>query len=258
MLISPIANLKISAPLSFKGASQTLGVKDLLPNPKEYTYEPLYTPFEESERKEKEYINKLTSLCISKDGTIHPLIKKHLDESKFIFELNDGKSELLNIKDAIKAKIRKEEDIDCTLYHATYTKETAKKILENGFRPEFISRTKFGPGFYFAFSEGDALQYNSAKLRARCKGKCANMDGAYYDKIATSAVTKSIEDFIGLEPCGYPISKYNYDVCTKILNEYVRNLFVNEFGYDLAYGSEKGICCIIAHNPSAISEIEEC
>lgn len=81
MLISPVRlNL-----LSFKGANG-LSVKKMLPNPQDYMYQPLCTSFEESEKKEKEYKDKVNSLCILKNGKLHPLIKEHLDESRFIFE----------------------------------------------------------------------------------------------------------------------------------------------------------------------------
>ncbi len=252
MLITPI---KLNS-FSFKGASD-FGVKNLLPNPQEYMYEPLFTKFEESQTKENEYKNKVNSLCILENGRIHPLIKGHLDESKFIFEFEGQKPMCDTIKNAIQSQILGEDDCDYKLFHATDTIETSKKIIENGFDPKYISRTKFGPGFYFAFTEGDALEYNSAKLQARCKGKCARVNGPYYDKIVTTPVTRSIEHFIGLEPCGYPVGKFNYEICLKILNEYVRNLFIEELGYDLAYGGDRNTSCIVAHNPKAISEIEQ-
>ena len=67
MLISPVRlNL-----LSFKGANG-LGVKKMLPNPQDYMYQPLYTSFEESEKKEKEYKDKVNSLCIFKKREIAP------------------------------------------------------------------------------------------------------------------------------------------------------------------------------------------
>lgn len=251
MLISPVRlNL-----LSFKGANG-LGVKKMLPNPQDYMYQPLCTTFEESEKKEKEYKDKVNSLCILKNGKLHPLIKEHLDESRFIFEFENQKPMCDTIKNAIQSQIIEVRDFDSKLFHSTDTTQTREKILKNGFDPKFISRTKFGPGFYFAFTEGDALEYNSAKLKARCKGKCARINGAYYDKIVSMPIAKSIEDFIGLEPCGYPVGKFNYEICSKILNEYVRNLFIEDLGYDLAYGSDRTTTCIVAHNPNAISEIE--
>lgn len=263
-------NIQNNAPLFFKGdydgtkpaqvvrkeAKAQGCFKDILPNPERYDYSPLFTDPRTGSAKRKEYMSKIMDICFDKKGELNPAIKKHLDESLFLFDTKDGAQKLMTFKDAIKASIKGERMIDTNLYHATDMKETVQSIIKNGFDPQKIARTEFGPGFYFAGSEGEAMNYGSAKLTARIKGKCAHVDGKYYERVKTWKMQDKLKKFIGLNSFGYPTQEVENSVTSKIINEYARNILVNELGYDCAYGAEGGKACFVVYNPKAISDIK--
>ena len=112
-----------------------------------------------------------------------------------------------------------------------------------------------GPGFYFSSSYGAAREYNSAVLKADCRGKCAHVDGPYFDRITDAGVTSNIAHFIGLKANGYGTARYEHDVARRVLYEYTRNMIVDELGYDMAYGSSRFDSCYAVYNPKAISNI---
>ncbi|MBR3605881.1 MAG: hypothetical protein IKL52_07620, partial [Candidatus Gastranaerophilales bacterium] len=92
----------------------------------------------------------------AKKTVLTPKIEQFLSNGRFKFCDKDGNITTLCLEDKIKQSIKKISSIDADLYHATFTKENAQNIIENGFDEKLISRTKYGPGFYFTYSEGDA------------------------------------------------------------------------------------------------------
>ena len=82
------------------------------------------------------------------------------------------------------------------------------------------------------------------------------MNGAYYEAISNNNVLNNICEFVGLQSKTYPFGIYDTEISEKILNEYVRKSFIEDFGYDLAYGSDGQTTCIVAYNPNSISDIE--
>ena len=239
-----------------KAQNEKFNVK--LPDASHYDYSPLYTDIEEGSRLREEYREKLISACFDKEGKLHPLIKDKLDNSLFAFQLDGNTVKVMSIKDAVKSSVMSERSIDTDVIHATSGIENAKSIVKNGFDPKRISRTEFGPGFYFATSEGNAMNYGSAKVQARLKGKCAIMNGKYYENIKTDAVVNAVKEYTGMKSMGYPTYEIEDRVAEIVVDEYTRNLLVNELGYDCAYGSNGCMACYVAYNPDAIHDVEIC
>jgi len=242
----------------FNGKNKNIESSGLnLPNSSDYDYLPLSINPDKALRLKKEYSDKISDACFDDNGKLNPVIKKKLDESHFVFELEDGTPQVMTIKEALKSCVLSSRPVDMQVFHATFTKETAQNIIDKGFDPMRISRTEFGPGFYFAPSEGDAMNYGSAQLSVRLKGNMAIMDhGKYYQKIANSAVINSVRDFTGLKSTGYPTSEIEARSAEKIVNEYARNVLTEELGYDCAYGAGGGKNCLVAFNPKAISDVK--
>ena len=175
-------------------------------------------------------------------------IKKMLDESKFLLDVGNGK-ELMSIKEFIQKIVTRvdEQRSFPNMYHASFSKEKIDNIIKNGFDPKCIYRAQNGPGFYFAFAEGQAMMYGSAKLTADLEGKTAIFPPKWYDKITegTDAIER-IKTFTGTNG-----ANSKNDAGQK-LNEYVRNLLFKDLGYDMGYANGELIC----FNPSVIKNIK--
>lgn len=164
--------------------------------------------------------------CFSDNYELNPVVKKLIDNSKFLLQTQNG-DEYVSIKDAIKTYITNDwGDIDIPMiYHACSTYNTVDKIIQKGFEPKYISRTMYGPGFYFTGSEGDARNYGTAIMTAELKGHCCVLDPKWYDAISSDSVTGKISNLTGSD----------YFQSKAILNEYVRKLMYEELGVDFAY-----------------------
>ena len=186
--------------------------------------------------------------AFKENGKLEPVVKKLLDESKFIFDTDDGK-QLMTIKDFIEKIIVRVDNQRSfpDMYHASFSKETIDKIIKNGFDKNHIFRAQNGPGFYFAFAEGQAMNYGTAKLKADVEGKMAVFPHRWYDKITheTDALDR-IKKFTG---AANDVNKASE--AEKALNEYVRNMLVDEFGYDLGYANGELVC----FNPDVITNL---
>lgn len=227
-----------------------------LPKPSDFDYSPLRTPTKLANQLEGDYKVALKNLFF-KDGKLNEDVKKFFDETKFAFKNFEGAEETSTIGDMLAKSAKEVSDFEGELYHATFSIETAQKIRQEGFKPEFISRTKFGPGVYFAFSEGEARNYNSTVLTACCRGKCANMQPKYYDNIAGSPdLLRKLCEFTGLKSQGYPTHNIEFSCCTKMINEYCREFLSKNLGLDFTYGADRSGCALIAHNLDAISDIK--
>lgn len=245
------------APLcNFKGCGKSENLGVTLPNPSEYDYEPLYTPYEKADRLKSEYKGKIMEACFDKDGKLNPRIRRHLDESKFVFELKEGCPEVMTIKEALKRSIMGESKVNMDMFHGTPTIEQRDSIIENGFDPKRISRAEFGPGIYFTPSEGEAMIYGNAKVLAKLKGRCARFDGPFYSKVANGAVLNAVQKFVGLKSKGYPTTQLEHESAQRIVNEYVRTVLCDELGYDFGYGASRSKACYVAFNPEAITDIK--
>lgn len=181
--------------------------------------------------------------CFDENNKLNPIIKKELDKSKFLIKTDKG-DELLSIKDAIGRFVLRDNGEMCVkkMYHACGTYETVNKILEEGFDPKTISRTMYGPGFYFTGSEGNARNYGTAIMNADLKGHCVALDPEWYDAISTGATIDKIEKFTGAD----------YKTAGKILNEYTRNLIAEDLGIDFAHCMGNYVC----FNPDSIQNMQ--
>ncbi|MBQ4123791.1 hypothetical protein IJD44_08760 [bacterium] len=253
-----------SSMMPFKGSSmsagkkKTMGVENELPNPQLYAdCDNWNYPTKKKEELIADYKSKLKNIIFDADKNIDKRIVDFLDNQKFEIETSTpGVKVPMTIKEAINASIKEVNDFDSYLYHATAWKEIGDEIIRTGFDPDKISRTKLGPGFYFSGSEGGAREYSSSVLRADCKGKCANVEAAYFEKITDAGVISAIKDFIGINNAGYAVNTAAYEFCSKILNEYARQYLVNDLGIDMAYGaSGRFETCFAVYNPNSISNI---
>lgn len=263
MNISKISCNNYVCNTNFKGQNSKTKVENSetkpafeLPNSDNYDYAPLFTDPNKGSELQKEYKAKLRGVCFDKEDKLHPAIKKKLDDSLFVFEQPDGTSKVMTIKDAIKGYIKPSREIDGEFYHATFVTEDAKNIIRNGFDPKRIKRTEFGPGFYFTPSEGDAMNYGSAKVKARIKGNCGHISGKFYEKINNYKTQEAVKKFVGMKSVGYPTQDIEREVASSIINEYARNIISQELGYDCAYGAGGGKACFVVFNPNSISDIE--
>ena len=235
---------------------KTMGVENQLPNPALYAdLDRFDMDWQKQEELGNEYYNKIYDVCFDSDGKLDERLKCYLDNTKFDIATSNGEIKKMTIKEAVTSSIIRDCDVDTSLYHATWTTEVADKIIKNGFDVNKISRTQFGPGFYFSSSYGSAREYNSAVLKADCKGKCAIVDGPYFDRITESSATSDIASFIGLSSNGYGTAKHEHNVARRVLYEYTRNMIIDELGYDMAYGSSRFDSCYAVYNPKAISNV---
>ena len=249
-------NLSRQKSFGCSNCDKTMGIADKLPNTALYAdlsnFDVHYT---KRQALEEDYKNKVFNLCFDENGKVDERIKSYLDNAKFDIETASKEKKQMTIKEAVQSSILRTYDIDMNLYHATFTKEVGQQIIENGFDPKKISRTQFGPGFYFSSSEGAAREYNSAVLKADCKGKCMHVDGPYFDRITESNVYKCLTDFIGLKNDNWALASINQDISRKVLYEYTRNMIVDELCFDMAYGSHRFDSCFAIYNPESISNI---
>ena len=175
---------------------------------------------------------------------LNPIIKSKLDKTNFVIETENG-NELITIKEAIaKSDHTNLGNIESTVYKGCFSEEEINNIKRRGFKTNSINRTTYGPGFYFACSEGEAREYGSAVMKANVRGNCwIFKDPKWYDKITTPAVYKFIKNYTGVN---------DPETLKSIINEYVRSLMSNDFDVDCAYCFRNCIC----FSPRAIKSIE--
>lgn len=205
---------------------------------------------------------------------LDPQIKEMLDSTIFEFEAPDGSKMKGTIKDAISSYIVETLDDEARfhgLIHGTST-EAISDIINNGPDMRQTSRSAFGPGMYFAFSEGDAHDYSTAKLTADIIpqeresgdiGKVVRFNTNFYDKINNCNIRNAIIDFTGLEAPNEPGQPYYIDraymeLPSKLIDEYCRELMVEDMGIDAAICSAYGYhSCAVALNPDSVKNIQE-
>lgn len=208
---------------------------------------------------------------------VTPEIKEAMDNSVFLFENPRGETIKGTIKDAILFYAIEDEtmsNIPCRgLFHGT-SRENMEKILTQGPDVTLSSRTAFGPGMYFAFTEGDAMDYSSTKLMADIEptrrkdgtyGKFVRFNTDFYEKIKGPGIAKiskltgikaTSEDFGPGVP--YYVSRVKMEVPGKIFDDYCRDVIVNELGIDAACGrSHRYHSCAVAFNPDCIHNIRK-
>lgn len=237
--------------------TQSMGVENELPNPRLYADCGNYmVPYEKRQELSDEYRQKVFDVCFDENGKLDKRIVEFLDNAKFDIKTSDnGPKKSMTIKEAIDSSILRTGRAKGSFYHATFYKEIGDKIIKEGFDPMKISRTKFGPGFYFSPAEGGALMYSSCLLKADYDGNCAQVNGEFYERITQSTVNNEVKNFIGLKSNEYPLASTESEIVEKIINQYTRNYFVDELGIDMVYGSSRVESCYAVFNPEILSNI---
>ena len=211
--------------------------KDKLPNPRLYAdVSDFNCPWQKREQLQQEYRSKLIDACFDKNKRLNTKLVDYLDTTKFDFETKDGTVKKMTVSEMLENIVSNKRPYKGSLYHATGTTEIGQKIIKEGFDPFKISRAKIGPGFYFTSSEGHALEYSRAVLKCDYEGTCAYVEPEFYTKLKTGNVLGGICNFVGFDTSGYPLGMDSYDAAGKILDEYVRDCFVNKMGIDMAEG----------------------
>ena len=188
---------------------------------------------------------------------LNPEIKKTMDKETFEFTGPDGEKFTGTVKEALLAYIRDIRDLDENRYSGLYhgsSLESIKKIKEQGPDPRKTTSVGFGPGMYFAFSEGDAHDYSGAKIKADLQkhkredgvtGKFAVFNGLFYRNIKTPEVAKKLQE----------ITPTSTDI-DSLLNDYCREILVDDLKIDAGYGFARSHHpCVIVFNPDVISNI---
>lgn len=243
---------------------------------------------EQNKYRDEIYEKCLTPLCSNssmpindKKGkvemTLLPEIKNRLDGSVFKFKDFNNEEFKGSIKEAFKKFIMNldaQPEVMERLFHGT-SQESINAILEKGVRIPRSTNTYFGPGMYFAMSEGDAQDYSPAKLIADItrvtrkngeKGKFVRVYGDYYDRIKDAAIldtTQIIDDVTGINGRPLPNEPYyrlnaRYSLPLLILGEYCRRVLVDDLGIDAAYASAPHHhSCVVVFNADSVKNIQK-
>jgi len=144
-----------------------------------------------------------------------------LDSKNFELTTPDGVKVEGTILDYIKnCIIRIKENDACTnLLHGT-SAEARKKILEEGFDSNKISRTVCGPGTCFAGSEYEAHMIGGgAIISCSYEGNTALMQHGYFDKIVYNPeIVKIVADEAGISLSKQTYSLANMAKKLKLIN----------------------------------------
>ena len=210
--------------------------------------------YDERDAIKSEYYNKAMSVVFDENGKLDKRIVDYLENTEFPY--TDGSNKTVKIKDLMKDSIYRTRHIDFPMYHATSSEEAANNIIKNGFDPKRISRTLVGPGFYFSPSRDCTLMYNNHVLKAQIEGTCADVNSEKLQEIDKLDLYSTIGKFVGFEGNDYNIAVTDSHVMSKIVDEYVRTSFYEDFGIDVVDGNGGGVSCYAVYNPAAIKTIE--
>lgn len=201
-----------------------------------------------------------------------------LDRAVFSFDLPlSGGNFEGSIKQALAYCMRDDErlpDRYCDVLHGT-SKENVGNILKYG--PDFkkVKNTAFGPGMYFALCEADAQDYSPAKLKADVvkttrsdgsTGRFVRINDCFYGKIQNAQVYNKLKNILGIEADNSDydpytpayISAVKSEIPTRVLDDYCRNVIVNDLGVDAAYAcAPYHHSCIVVFNPESITNLSD-
>lgn len=260
---------------------------------KSMCYSRICNPAQEAIEKE-EYRQKLLSAYFSKaydksgnpvvcpDGEVKTELDKSivdkLDKSNFEFELPMGQGVFRGpIKQAIINFMVSDDRLPdgfCGVLHGT-SKENLASILSHGPNLRNARNTAFGPGMYFALCEADAQDYSPAKLKADVvraehangqRGKFVRLNECFYNKITTPEVYNALDKILDIEPepTEYDplrpsyIPTVKYEIPTRVLDEYCRNIINNDLGIDVAYATAPyHNTCLVVFNPDSIVNMSD-
>lgn len=208
---------------------------------------------------------------------LDPRIKDALDSMTFEFVGPDGEKFEGTIAQAIERFVifdDNSQDSYNGLLHGT-SQDSIKNIIENGPDMRKVRTSAFGPGMYFALTEGDAQDYSSAKLQADVvkttrengeKGKFARFNTNFYDNIKNSQVMLALNEILDIEPepkeynpfRPYYFSKVKSEIPMRVFDEYCRNIIKDDLGIDAAYAFARGYHpCVVVFNPDSVVNTKE-
>lgn len=208
---------------------------------------------------------------------LDPRIKNALDSMTFEFLGPDGEKFVGTIAQAIERFVIFDDNSQESyngLLHGT-SQDSIKNIIENGPDMRKVRTSAFGPGMYFALTEGDAQDYSSAKLQADVvkttrengeKGKFARFNTNFYDNIKNSQVLHALNEILDIEPepseynpfRPYYFSKVKSEIPMRVFDEYCRNIIKDDLGIDAAYAFTRGYHpCVVVFNPDSVVNTKE-
>ena len=193
----------------------------------------------------------------------------HFDTEKFsndfMTKLNERKEEIYSHLDS--ATIETEEKKAPILEHLkdlfgeerTYIESSflhktlhPDEITKEGFDVSKINITEFGPGIYFASSEGELEIYHGKTLSADFKGTCA--DGIHLDKYnrLNEQIENEIRNLLGINGWSQT-ALLEHEVLRKFVNEYARNQITDKLHIDGASCNNKHY--FVVFNPDSLSNV---
>ena len=186
-----------------------------------------------------EYERRMAELCRSRfhgtkpnqpKGTFEDF-KKEFDDKIFTFEDEKGKVFKGTIKEFLEdsiANVRRIENGDKTMYHATTSRDVAMDIIKDGLDWKRTNRMRCGPGTYFApCAEEARMQVGTGII----------LEGVYRGDKKTYPVLKSkYYDSIEKNKELRELAK-EYNLGIGAVNEYCHDLMQHDMGIDFFYSS---------------------
>ena len=152
MKINPVNNLSYSQKLSLKGNLCTTATAPFVVEaPKSddrYSFECA-----------NEYRDNVLNALNERKDELYDYLDSLTDDDGLTFT-----DKLADMFDMETGEIKEE-----TFLHKT-SSENVEDLEENGFNPDKIGRTEYGPGFYVGVSEGALLIYPGVKMQVKYKG----------------------------------------------------------------------------------------
>ncbi len=185
----------------------------------------------------EDYYQALHDACFEENGKLKDSVVGYFKGKVFAMTDTDGKKGLQTVPQFLKGNIRKNPPNPwynptgkgMMYYHATDTRETAQKIKEEGFDPNKLSRSQYGPGVYLALSEGAARSYGSCVMLCRLNSdRSGHVGDKFYDRLRYSNVTKQIADDFGFKRTEDAMAdviqmKFANDLLDTFARDYIRD-----------------------------------
>ena len=188
-----------------------------------------------------------------------------LYEKNFLNKLNERKEELYKFLDSAKLgdgtavfdaisgmfDTEETETRNIKLLHKTGA-ENIEIIQKNGFSPEKISATEYGPGVYFSQTEGVLTIYSGKTLKFDYTGRTANGKNLQnYNKV-NSDITNTLRRYLNL-PADFSnrMIMNEQAALRRFTHEYTRHTIADKLGIDGAYATTSDGYFVV-FNPDAV------
>lgn len=204
------------------------------------------------------YASKIQQKAQYKQEFAQRILSQEQDIVAFLDELTFkyGENESASITDVLKELLSDDiEEIFLEgLMHRTM-EENVGNILENGFDFSKIAKTNYGPGVYFANSEGAIQIYSGKTLQADFNGRAVRSEGLKNYNTFSNIVENELRKFLNMDMSfNFETGMIEHEVFSDFLNQYFREKIVNELNIDgaIALGSEG---YFVIFNPDSIKNI---